>query len=136
MQNEANELAGIIGNGLFDKTTFGRVQAIDENGYIYDLTSVKATDDFPQTASSDLAALTVERYGEDHNLNVAAAQQAQQALVVWAPQTDPETGEVTLGLPADPARLTAVVHNDPHQSLKWLGLSFYSPQSEDNSAIE
>ena len=32
MQNEANALAGIIGNGLFDKTTFGRVQAIDENG--------------------------------------------------------------------------------------------------------
>lgn len=130
MQYAANEFAGIIGNGLFDRTTFGRVQAVDADGNIYDLTSVKATDAFPQTAASDLAALAVERYGENHGFDVAAAQQAQQALVVWAPQLDLGTGKTTLGPPADSAHLTAVVHSEPHQALEWLGLLLYRPSSE------
>jgi len=118
----ANQLALAIGESRDDDKSFGEPRYQDSEGNLYSVVSTVAVSQFPQIASSDLEAAAIERFGEDHPVDLALAQQAQAALVVWAPSTDPDTGELILGQQASPDAITAVVHDDPHQALTWLGL--------------
>jgi hypothetical protein len=121
--DQANQLAAIIGrNAGGDVRTFRSADWQDSAGNLYAVASTLATETFPQTAAADLSALAEQRLGTDHPYDVAAAQAAQSALVVWQPEVDPDTGELLQPAPDAPDALLAVIWPDQHQAVEWLGL--------------
>lgn len=118
----ANQLALAIGESRNDDKTFDEPRYQDGDGNHYAVASTVAIGQFPTIAASDLETEAIKRFGEEHPVDLALAQQAQAALAVWSPSLDPDTGEQVLGPQAAPDAITAVVHDDPHQALQWLGL--------------
>ena len=116
-----------IGETIDDDKSFGAANYEDGDGNRYAVASTVATLGFPTVAGMPLAdVVSGRRWLHDEAgtllVDLAKAQAAQAALVVWSPSTD-ENGSQVLGARASPSALTAVIHNDPSQALEWLGLT-------------
>jgi hypothetical protein len=138
MISDGNQFALAIGESMADDKTFGPVRWQDDLGNRYSVVSTVAVEHFPLIAQADIANLAAMRpWLEEGAVDIAAAEAAQAALVVWSPklatpvpETDSETGtgeasfgELVLGPQATLGAITAVVHPDPKQAIDWLGLS-------------
>jgi len=119
LRDAANQLALATGLTSFDVQTFREPQWEDAAGNLYSLSSGVVSDLYPQIAASDLTALC-EASGADQTL----AEAAQSVVVVWAPDLDPDTGELTTQPPqAKPTTIVAIIYAGWRQAVEWMGLT-------------
>jgi hypothetical protein len=112
----ANQFALAIGESRDDDRTFGQASYQDTQGNAYAVASTLAVAAFPDIAASDLEAEAIKRFGYDHPVNLALAQQAQQALAI--------------GATAAPDHIAVSLLDDPAAAIAALGLSTWSPSDE------
>ena len=111
---DANHLALCLGYGPADALTFGAADWQDAAGNRYAVCSTQAEPAFLTDAASPLAE---PAWGAD----MAAAARAQALIVVIVPaliDPGPEPPDMT----AKPARITAIVGDDPQQALAALAV--------------
>ena len=116
MRDDANSFAMVTGYGPQDGETFGEAMWQDGAGNRYSIASLVATPTFPAAASTPLNRPAWDE--EPYQVNMAGARRAQAALVTCDP------GAL---IPADPARLLAVILTDTkakaaHASIAALGI--------------
>jgi len=121
----ANQLALTTGLSEADVNTFGEPKWEDADGNLYSVASGLVSDDYPQIAASDLTD-RCEAAGADQTL----AETAQAAVVVRAPELDPDTGELTTQPPqATPTTIVAIIWPDWRQAAAWMGLTKLKPEA-------
>jgi len=119
LRDAANQLALATGLSWADINTFREPQWEDAAGNLYSLSSGVVSDLYPQIAASDLTN-RCEATGADQ----ALAETAQAAVVVWAPEPDPDTGDLTTQPPqATPTTIVAIIYPDWRQAAEWMGLT-------------
>jgi len=125
LRDAANELALATGLTSFDVQTFREPKWEDTAGNLYSISSGIVSDLYPQIAASDLTD-RCEAAGADQVL----AETAQAAVVVWAPELDPDTGELTTQPPqATPTTIVAIIYPDWRQAVEWMGLTKFEPEA-------
>lgn len=111
-KDDANDLAMVLGRGPADARTFTSDVWEDAAGNRYCLASTQARATFPSIASS-----TLDRPEWDdtpYKVNMAGANRAQDALVVYTPQTPYQ---------ASPDKIVAVVDVPVAIAIDLLGIS-------------
>ena len=105
----ANQLALAIGESRSDDQTFTAADYEDADGNRYAVASAQAVETFPDIAASSLEAAAIERFGDDHPVDLTLAQQAQALIAIDAP--------------ADPSRIAVSLLPSVEGALLALGLT-------------
>jgi hypothetical protein len=109
---DANNLAMALGQGPHDAHTFREATYQDADGNLYAVASTLARPNFPTAAASPLSR--PEWDTEPYTINMAGAERAQGALVVYNPDA-PAT--------ASPDTILAVIHTDAKMAIELMGLT-------------
>ena len=113
--DDANHLACVLGTSMTDLNTYGA-----ENFVGYSVISFAAKIDTLQTVQSGI--LTRPEYDVNNEIDMEAAQRAFDAMVVFAPEEDPELGMV-YNFVDDPDKLIAIIGSDVSASIRMMGLT-------------
>lgn len=112
-KDDANSYAAVLGFGAGDLQTFRSPPGFEDTaGNKYHVASTLARATFPTSATSTLArpAWDVEPY----QVNMTGAERAQDALVVYDPDSPVQ---------ADPSRILAIIHDDQQAALTLAGVT-------------
>lgn len=116
MRDDANNLAAVLGFSAADLNTFGAPDYQDAMGNLYSVASTLARATFPSNATSALVRPAWDASDEavTYAVNMAGANRAQRALVIYNPEAP---------VPANPSLLLAIVDDDPLVALSNAGVS-------------
>lgn len=101
MRDDCNDFAMVTGYGPPDGSTFKSSDWQDADGNLYAVAAPVTTPDFPAGASSTL--VRPEWDAEPYTVNMAGADRAQAALVIYDPSAP---------VAPDPSRLLAIILTD------------------------
>ena len=121
LREDCNNLAMCLAFGPSDGNTYNALNWQDTNGNLYAAASFIALDHWIIAASQPLQR---PEWDTDNFINMAGAQRAQAAMVVWLGGDDP--------IPqASPDKLTVVIGDDGLAALAAMGLTMVPTENEN-----
>lgn len=123
--DDANQLAGVIGECMEDVNTYGAARYEDEEGRLFSVVSFQATEGLFEKVGGPLQR---PEYDTESELDLTAAGRAQARLVLVYPPTEeePDAPEFT------DDDLVVFVDFEPQEALQIMGLKL--TETEDNEA--